>query len=67
MHDSDFDATYISQLRSLRVLSITSGPMINIGLLGNLVNLEKLVLRGDVGPIDLSWITNLQNLTTVWL
>ena len=55
------DVTYISQLRSLRVLDISSRSINNIGLLGNLVNLEKLVIRGD-GRIDLSWVRSLQNI-----
>ena len=63
------DAASISQLRSLRELNITPGGgrnieptnIVNIELLGNLSNLEKLTILG-VRNLDISWITSLQNL-----
>jgi Leucine-rich repeat (LRR) protein len=54
------DTSYIAQLHSLKELYIDCGPITNIELLKNLVNLEKLFINS--GGFDISWITHLQNL-----
>jgi hypothetical protein len=54
------DTSYIAQLHSLKSLYIDCGPITNIELLKNLVNLEKLYINS--GGLDISWITHLQKL-----
>lgn len=63
------DVTYISQMHSLIELEITPGwenqigpDILNIELLGNLTNLERLTILGGIPNFDISWITSLQNL-----
>ena len=66
---TSLDVTYIAQLHSLRELEITPGrargetnaTIINIEKLGELVNLERLMINGT-SMIDISWITSMQNL-----
>ena len=75
--DTEIDLSYIGQLHSLKELdfiviilssnikidmSYPSIKIMNINALQNLVNLEKLIITGG-GNLDISWISNLRNLT----
>ena len=63
--DGGIDVCYISELLTLRELSITpKGFIHNIEKLSNLNNLEELTILGVV-DIDLSWVIKLQKLRTI--
>jgi internalin A len=73
LHNQEpLDVTYIAQLSTLRDLEISPGytrfdaEILNIELLRNLANLERLVIHFP-SDINLTWIAGLRNLTELEL